>query len=263
MSNESNHPPTIKPIFIYTNQKIITVKECDKNDPYGIISRQAEQIACKTLRRNPTAYMLYIHFALHQEGYTFGLSPKNIENEIGLTKPQYDNAVKGLIKHGFLVKNKSYEYGYDFYTLPQTEIILPPPINAPMHTDTDTDSQLITPTSLSQVDSSSQQTTPMPPPQTGDTPPQSIGRNNTNNSTSDIIINTTENIIRDMTINTTEDITTPSDEEIDKYIDEHGFKKEYVDGILKIDDNFGKLTKEEFIETYFSSRTNFDDDSPF
>lgn len=269
MNNQNDNPQMYKPIYVYANQKIITVKELNFTEPYGQISRQAERLASKTLRCYPPAYMLYIHFALHQEGYTFGLSPRDISNEIGLSQPQYNKSIKVLIEHGYLVPNDRYEHGYDFYAIPQnehTETIT----DTDIHTDSDTVCQQITPISSPQNESIPFQIPPLPT-QNEYAPPQAIGRNNTINNTINKTINITKDNTNKRTINITKDIIEdriiPTDEEINCFIEERGFRKRYDEGILKIDDNYQELTKEEFIECYFQPHTAtsklLDDDLPF
>lgn len=109
------------PQNIFPNQKVIHVhtdmSERSKDAPYGCITIEAITTAIQRLNDGTAAFMLFTRFALNQDDYIFALSPKAIENELHITKRQYDRAVKNLILSGYLVKREG--DNYDFYTLPK------------------------------------------------------------------------------------------------------------------------------------------------
>lgn len=102
------------------NQKIITIvsEPHNESNKYGLISREAEYIAAHILNDGTASYILYVHFALHTNGYKFALSPVALRDELGLTEKQYRRAVKKLEQNGFLVKNSQTSNEFSFYELP-------------------------------------------------------------------------------------------------------------------------------------------------
>lgn len=99
------------------NQKIVRIKDkekCDKQNTYATINIEAINKACRDL--DAGTLKLWLYFARNQEGYEFALSSSHCYDEIGMSRKQYDRAMKNLINQGYLVNIKG--NNYDFYEVP-------------------------------------------------------------------------------------------------------------------------------------------------
>ncbi len=87
------------------NQKIITVNKikCDKNNLYMMTNLKALQYAAQDLKAG--AFKLWIYFSQNQNGYSFALSNKDVNESFGIKKDQYDSAIKELEVKGYLINN--------------------------------------------------------------------------------------------------------------------------------------------------------------
>lgn len=101
------------------NQKVIVVAKAvtDEKNKYARINLQAMDNAAQDLGAG--AFKLWIYFAKNQNGYEFALSRQAVENNFGIKKKQYDNAIEELITKKYLVVTKS-NY-YTFYEVPKIE----------------------------------------------------------------------------------------------------------------------------------------------
>lgn len=111
----------IKIFMTNPNQRIVTIvgdKKKGDGRIYGTITRRAEQIAVRLLDDHLTAYLLYIHFALNQNNFTFPFSPAALEKELGISKDRCRAAFNKLVERGFLVKEAAEGNNYIFYELP-------------------------------------------------------------------------------------------------------------------------------------------------
>ena len=107
------------------NQKLITIKHCDfpsKKNTYGFLTRKVADIGINTLKKHPTAFLLFTDLCLNKNGYYFALSPTAIKDRLGLSHEQYKRAVRILIECNYLVKDESKKNHYIFYTIPQTKV---------------------------------------------------------------------------------------------------------------------------------------------
>ena len=103
------------------NQRVITVvsaKGENNKEPFGIITRKAERIAARVLDDGTASYILYIHFALHQDRHTFAFSPATLKNELGISPDRSRTAFKKLVDSGYLIRNNPKSNIYTFYQLP-------------------------------------------------------------------------------------------------------------------------------------------------
>lgn len=87
------------------NQKTITVNKikCDKNNLYMMTNLKALQYAAQDLKAG--AFKLWIYFSQNQNGYSFALSNKDVNDSFGIKKDQYDSAIKELEVKGYLINN--------------------------------------------------------------------------------------------------------------------------------------------------------------
>lgn len=102
------------------NQWLITVspRSGAVEVPYGIFSKKEILVAANLLNDKPAAFMLYCYFAVNQGEYQFALSPAAIEEELGLSYRQYENARDKLKEMGYLVPRRGEKDSYDFVRVP-------------------------------------------------------------------------------------------------------------------------------------------------
>lgn len=102
------------------NQWLITVspRSGEIEIPYGIISKKEMVVASNLLNDKTAAFKLYCNFAINQAEYSFALSPAAIEEELGLSYRQYENARDKLKETGYLVPRRGEKDSYDFVRVP-------------------------------------------------------------------------------------------------------------------------------------------------
>lgn len=109
--------------IVYTspNQKCIITKKTlsDEKHLYSRINLAAVCNAAKHL--SDRAFKLYIRMNLHQDQYTYALSPVEIENSIGMSPKRYVNAVKELVAKGYLIQDQVKSNVYTFYEAPKVD----------------------------------------------------------------------------------------------------------------------------------------------
>lgn len=109
--------------YTVPNQKIIiTVKaESGAEHPYSIDNINAIRQAMREL--TDKAFKLYMNMCINKDGFTYPLSPKFIETKTGMTESRYRDAVKELIKKGFLKQSDKQKNAYFFYEDPKAAYI--------------------------------------------------------------------------------------------------------------------------------------------
>lgn len=110
----------VKYIYTSPNQKIITTKKTISDDAhiYGICNIDATLTAAKEL--TDRAFKLYLRMSLHQDGYTYALSPVEICNSIGMSDKRYRDAVNELIAKKYLVQSEDHKNVFVFYENPHS-----------------------------------------------------------------------------------------------------------------------------------------------
>lgn len=111
-------------IYIYhtsPNQKSVITKKTvsDAGSPYGICNVSAVLTAASTL--SDRAFKLYMRMNLHQDGFTYALSPVEISKSTGMSDKRYRDAVKELVEKGYLVQSEKYNSLFTFYEYPQQD----------------------------------------------------------------------------------------------------------------------------------------------
>lgn len=103
------------------NQRIVKTSKTLSNSEatYGICNIAAVLTAAKTL--SDRAFKLYIRMNLHQNNYTYALSPIEIRHSIGMSDKRYREAVTELIEKGYLVNNADRPSLFTFYEYPQLD----------------------------------------------------------------------------------------------------------------------------------------------
>ena len=92
-------------MVVFPNQKIVVTDKapCNDRNIYGVLNIAALKYAASVL--SGTCFKLYVRMMLNQNGFTYALSPKAVEEDIGLSDKCYRTSVKELIEKGFLVKD--------------------------------------------------------------------------------------------------------------------------------------------------------------
>lgn len=88
----------------FPNQKGVAVakEDCNKKNLYATINLEAMESAALDL--DAGAFKLWCYFSKNQNGYTFALSSKEVEETFGIKIKQYNNAINKLIEKGYLVQ---------------------------------------------------------------------------------------------------------------------------------------------------------------
>ena len=76
-------------------------KEYSEDAPYGMIRHSSNDRAAKEL--SPTAYKMFVKFALNRDGYQFALSPKALGETIGIKETAYRKAFEQLTEFGYII----------------------------------------------------------------------------------------------------------------------------------------------------------------
>lgn len=102
-----------KIITTVPHQKVITVvkTKTDEKNKYAKINIEAMEQAAINLEAG--AFKLWVYFAKNQPGYSFALSRQAIENNFGMKKKQYTNAINELINKEYLVVSKGNHYNFN------------------------------------------------------------------------------------------------------------------------------------------------------
>jgi hypothetical protein len=103
-------------MIVYPNQKIVTVHKAvvDEKNIYMRLNKKAMIEACKNLSGLELNAFLYL--SSNQDKYELALSTEDMSQQMGGSVRSYQNAIRTLIKKGYLVKN--HKNRYDFYDFP-------------------------------------------------------------------------------------------------------------------------------------------------
>ena len=101
--------------YSFPNQRIIEVNKAPLGNNFLGINNDVWQAACKDLR--PHAFVLYLYMAANANGYTFSLSPADVQNTIGMARSTYRDQIAILISKGYLVP--SHGNTFEFHEKPQ------------------------------------------------------------------------------------------------------------------------------------------------
>ena len=104
------------------NQKTVITKKTysDKKCVYGKCNVDATLAAAKEL--SDRAFKLYVRMNLHQDKHRYALSPKAIQDEIGMSDKRYRAAVNELIDNGYLIESSKHARVFFFYEFPNKDL---------------------------------------------------------------------------------------------------------------------------------------------
>ncbi len=116
-------------MITYPNQRIIDIHTLphkkektveDQQNRWGCLDRDAAAVMSKVfVKTTPATILLYLDLVLNRNGFKVALSPKELQDRLGISKDQYDKAVDNLIHAGYLIEQKPGNHRYDFYELPE------------------------------------------------------------------------------------------------------------------------------------------------
>ena len=99
-------------MFIYPNQRVITIKENATTENNAIILDY--ETTMKVMRDlKPTTFLVWIYLNSNENGSEFALSRADVLNKTGISISSYARAVAELKEKGYLVKKE--DNCYDFY----------------------------------------------------------------------------------------------------------------------------------------------------
>ena len=102
------------------NQKVIRInRDMPKKDEGNFLLIKKTNLYNAYRDLNATALILYIYFAGNKDGYSFALSPKAINEEVGMPVSTCNDQVKVLISKGYLVPLHEGSNVYNFYEIPK------------------------------------------------------------------------------------------------------------------------------------------------
>ena len=99
------------------NQLVVEVQKepCDKTHLYSMRNLEAEAAAARDLKYS--TMILWLYLSRNQNGYELALSPKDVEETMGLSERTYRTCKDELIEKGYLVKVGDNQYM--FYEMPR------------------------------------------------------------------------------------------------------------------------------------------------
>lgn len=98
------------------NQKMVTIHRADLGKSFLGINNDSWKTAARIL--TPPAFLLYIYFASNRDNFTLSLSPKAIQQEIGMARSTFYDQMNVLESLGYLVKDEEKKNGWNFYERP-------------------------------------------------------------------------------------------------------------------------------------------------
>ena len=108
-------------------QKTVTIHRAPLENNFLGINNDNWKAAARIL--NPPTFLLYIYFASNKDNFSLALSPKAIQQEIGMARSTFYDQILILESLGYLVKDESKKNGWHFYERPYglpTGFVTPP-----------------------------------------------------------------------------------------------------------------------------------------
>lgn len=92
------------------NQLVVEVQKepCDKAHLYSMRNLEAEAAAARDLKYS--SMILWLYLSRNQNGYELALSPKDVEETMGLSERTYRTCKNELMEKGYLVQVKGNRY---------------------------------------------------------------------------------------------------------------------------------------------------------
>ena len=97
-------------------QKTVTIHRSPLDKNFLGINNDSWKTAARIL--TPPSFLLYIYFASNKDKFTLALSPKAIQQEIGMARSTFYDQINVLESLGYLVKDEEKKSGWHFYERP-------------------------------------------------------------------------------------------------------------------------------------------------
>lgn len=97
-------------------QKMVTIHRAPLDKNFLGINNDSWKTAARIL--TPPSFLLYIYFASNKDKFTLALSPKAIQQEIGMARSTFYDQVNVLESLGYLVRDEEKKSGWHFYERP-------------------------------------------------------------------------------------------------------------------------------------------------
>ena len=97
-------------------QKTVTIHRAPLDKNFLGINNDSWKTAARIL--TPPSFLLYIYFASNKDKFTLALSPKAIQQEIGMARSTFYDQVNVLESLGYLVKDNDKKNAWHFYERP-------------------------------------------------------------------------------------------------------------------------------------------------
>ena len=97
-------------------QKTVTIHRAPLDKNFLGINNDSWKTAARIL--TPPSFLLYIYFASNKDKFSLALSPKAIQQEIGMARSTFYDQVNVLESLGYLVKDSDKKSGWHFYERP-------------------------------------------------------------------------------------------------------------------------------------------------
>ena len=111
--------PVQNNITSYPHQKIVHInRDMPKEKEGGFLLIKTQNLFDAYRKLNATATMLYLYLIKNKDGFNLALSKQAVNNEMGMPFSTYDDQVKKLITHRYLVQREDGSNIYDFYERP-------------------------------------------------------------------------------------------------------------------------------------------------
>lgn len=105
--------------YSFPNQKTVKINREFRGSDFLGINNDNWMAAARDLRAH--AFLLYLYFSANADGYTFALSPKAIQEEIGMAPSTYRDQLRILIDKGYLVQTGGNTFS--FYEKPRPQAV--------------------------------------------------------------------------------------------------------------------------------------------
>lgn len=97
-------------------QKTVKIHRSQLGKNFLGINNDSWKTAARIL--TPPSFMLYIYFASNKDGFSLALSPKAIQQEIGMARSTFYDQITVLESLGYLVKDDDKKSSWHFYERP-------------------------------------------------------------------------------------------------------------------------------------------------
>ena len=104
----------------FPNQRVVHInRDMPRKDEGNFLLIKKQNLYNAYRNLNATALVLYLYLAGNKDGFDLALSPRAIQEEVGMPISTCNDQVKVLIRKGYLVQLKEGSNIYNFYEVPK------------------------------------------------------------------------------------------------------------------------------------------------